>query len=204
MNLIPRALIACEFSAVVRDAFAGRGWDAWSCDLIPSERGGNHHTGDVREILGHGWDILIGHPDCTYLSNSGVTWLHKSTARWPKLFAAADFFLELWNASIKHIALENPVMHGYGKRLVGAEQSQTVHPWMFGHKEQKATCLWLKNLPCLVETNNVFDEMMKLPDNQRQRLHYLPPGGSRKKERSRTFAGLAEAMADQWTNHILK
>lgn len=194
-----RVLVACEYSGSVRDAFAALGWDAWSCDLLPSERGGQHYQCDVREVLREKWDILIGHPTCTYMSNSGVSWLHKSAERWMKLFEAADFFGELWNADVPHIALENPVMHKYAKRLVGVKQSQVVQPWMFGHMEGKATCLWLKNLPPLIPTNNVKAEMMKLPINQRQRLHYLPPSPERWKERSRTFSGLAKAMANQWT-----
>ena len=194
-----RVLVACEYSGSVRDAFAKLGWDAWSCDLLPSEGPGNHYQCDVREVLKEKWDILIGHPTCTYMSNSGVSWLHKSPERWLKLFEAADFFGELWNANIPHIALENPVMHKYAKRLIGVKQTQVVQPWMFGHMEGKATCLWLKNLPTLTETNNVKTEMMKLPINQRQRLHYLPPSPDRWKERSRTFSGLADAMANQWT-----
>lgn len=116
-----------------------------------------------------------------------------------KLFEAADFFGELWNANIPHIALENPVMHKYAKRLIGVKQDQVVQPWMFGHMEMKATCLWLKNLPKLVPTKNVKSEMMKLPINQRQRLHYLPPGPDRWKQRSKTYDGIAAAMANQWT-----
>ncbi len=198
----PRLLVACEFSGTVRDSFADLGWDAWSCDLLPSETAGNHHCGDVREILGQQWDLLIAHPSCTYLTNSGVCWLHKSTDRWLKLFEAADFFLEFLNAKIPMIAVENPVMHKYAKRLVGVTQSQLIQPWMFGHMEGKATCLWLKNLPKLTETHNVKAEMMKLPIQQRQRLHYLPPSETRWKERSKTYPGIAAAMADQWTAHF--
>jgi hypothetical protein len=191
--------VACEYSGTVRDAFTALGHDAMSCDFLESEKPGRHHQGDVRDVLDAGWDLLIAHPTCTYMSNSGVSWLHKSPERWMKLFDAADFFCELWNAKIPHIAIENPVMHKYAKRLVGARQSQVVQPWMFGHMEGKATCLWLKALPELTETNNVKAEMMKLPINQRQRLHYLPPGPNRWKERSRTFPGIAYAMADQWS-----
>jgi hypothetical protein len=198
-DLLGRVLVACEYSGTVRDAFASRGWDAWSCDLLPSETPGNHHQCDVREVLAEKWDMMIAHPICTYMTNSGVCWLHKDAERWRKLFDAADFFCELLAAPIPHIALENPVMHKYAKRLVGVKQTQVVQPWMFGHMEGKATCLWLKNLPPLTATNNVKTEMMKLPINQRQRLHYLPPSETRWKERSRTFSGLAEAMANQWT-----
>ena len=197
--LLGRVLVACEYSGTVRDAFAARGWDAWSCDLLPSETPGNHHQCDVREVLAEKWDVMIAHPTCTYMTNSGVCWLHKDAERGRKLFDAADFFCELLAAPIPHIALENPVMHKYAKRLVGVKQTQVVQPWMFGHMEGKATCLWLKNLPPLTETNNVKTQMMKLPINQRQRLHYLPPSETRWKERSRTFSGLADAMANQWT-----
>jgi hypothetical protein len=200
---VGRVLVACEYSGTVRDAFARHGWDAWSCDLLPAEKPGNHHQGDVREILGNGWDILIAHPTCTYMTNSGVCWLHKDAARWPKLFDAADFFLEMLDAPVARIAVENPVMHKYAKRLIGVEQAQVIQPWMFGHMEQKATCLWLKNLPKLMPTKNVREAMLRLPANQRQRLHYLPPGPERWKERSRTFQGIADAMAEQWTLEFL-
>lgn len=193
-----RVLVACEFSGTVRDAFALRGHEAWSCDIIPSEKPGNHYQCDVRDVLGFGWDMLIAHPPCTYLANSGVSWLHKSVGRWFELFDAADFFLGLLNAEIPRIAVENPVMHKYAKRLVGVKQSQVVQPWMFGHPEVKATCLWLKNLPPLIETHNVKSKMKLLPDNQRQRLHYLPPSTTRQMERSRTFQGVADAMVAQW------
>lgn len=194
-----RVLVACEYSGTVREAFAARGHDAWSCDIIPTDRPGNHYQGDVTDILGDGWDLLIGHPPCTYMTNSGVVWLHRDPSRWQKLDDAAAFFLALWNAPIPRIALENPVMHKYAKeRIGGLVQAQTVQPWMFGHTEQKATCLWLKGLPLLMPTKDVKAEMMRLPANQRQRLHYLPPSEDRWKLRSKTYQGLADAMADQW------
>ena len=197
-----RVLVACEYSGTVRDAFARQGHDAWSCDVLPTDAPGKHHQGDVLEILHDGWDLLIGHPPCTYMTNSGVAWLHKDSDRWAKLDEAAAFFLALWNAPIPRIALENPVMHKYAKQRIGnISQAQTVQPWMFGHMEQKATCLWLKGLPRLEETNNVKAEMMRLPVNERQRLHYLPPSPDRWKLRSKTYQGLADAMADQWGNY---
>lgn len=195
---VKRVLVACEYSGTVRDAFAARGWDAWSCDLLPTEKPGNHHEGDVREILGDRWDLIIAHPTCTFLTNSGVCWLHRDTSRWPKLFEAAEFFKTFLTANAGHIAVENPIMHKYARQLIGCKQSQVVHPWMFGHTESKATGLWLKNLPKLVETENVKAAMMQLPDRERQRLHYLPPSKDRWKTRSRTYAGIAQAMADQW------
>ena len=197
-----RVLVACEYSGTVRDAFAAAGHDAWSCDVLPTDAPGKHHQGDVTDILADGWDLLIGHPPCTYMTNSGVAWLHKDETRWEKLDEAAAFFLTLWNAPIPRIALENPVMHKYAKQRIGnIRQSQTVQPWMFGHMEQKATCLWLKGLPPLAETRNVKAAMMRLPINERQRLHYLPPSPDRWKLRSKTYEGLARAMAEQWGNY---
>jgi hypothetical protein len=194
-----KVLVACEYSGTVRDAFIRRGHDAVSCDLLPSDSPGPHYQGDVRDIIGNGWDLMIGHPSCTYMTNSGVRWLHKDPERWAKLDEAAVFFNMLWNANIPQIALENPIMHKYAKeRIGGLKQTQIVQPWMFGHMESKATCLWLKGLKPLTETRNVKTEMMKLPDNQRQRLHYLPPSQDRWKVRSKTFTGIAEAMASQW------
>jgi len=193
-----RILIACEFSGVVRDAFTRAGWDAWSCDLLPSEKPGNHYLGDVRHIINEGWDMMIAHPPCTYLCNSGVSWLSKKPGRWEKLIDAANFFRGISSASIPRICVENPIMHGHAKKLIGIEQPQTIQPWMFGHTESKATCLWLKNLPPLIPTKIVKTEMMKLPVSQRQRLHYLPPGPQRAKIRSMTYPGIAEAMAAQW------
>lgn len=194
-----RVLVACEYSGRVRDAFIRRGHDAMSCDILPTDALGPHYQGDVRDILGDGWDLMVAHPPCTYMTNSGVTWLHKDPTRWAKLDDAAAFFKMLLDAPIEKIAVENPIMHKYAKeRIGGVKQTQVVQPWMFGHTEQKATCLWLKNLPPLVPTNDVKAEMLQLPDNERQRLHYLPPSADRWKLRSTTYMGIAEAMADQW------
>jgi hypothetical protein len=195
-----RVLVACEYSATVRDAFRARGHDAWSCDLLPTDGDPEwHYEGDITGVIYGDWDMLIAHPPCTYLTNSGVTWLHKDPSRWAKLDEAAHFFKELLDAPIPHIAVENPIMHKYAKeRIGGVKQTQVIQPWMFGHPEQKATCLWLKNLSPLVPTNNVKAEMDALPNNQRQRLHYLPPSADRWKLRSTTFQGIADAMAEQW------
>ena len=194
-----KVLVACEYSGRVRDAFRARGHHAVSCDILPTDVAGPHHEGDVRDILGEGWDLMIAHPPCTYLTNSGVTWLHKDPSRWAKLDDGAAFFKMLLAAPIERIAVENPIMHKYAKeRIGGIKQSQVIQPWMFGHTEQKATCLWLKNLPLLQPTNNVKEQMMALPDNERQRLHYLPPSADRWKKRSETFQGIADAMAEQW------
>ena len=195
-----RVLVACEFSGRVREAFKKNGHDAWSCDLLPSDDNSNNHiTGDVKDIINDGWDLLIAHPPCTYLTNSGVVWLHKDPDRWNKLDEAAKFFKSLLTADIPKKCVENPIMHKYAiERIGGVKQTQVIQPWMFGHTEQKATCLWLENLPNLEPTNNVKQEMLLLPNNQRQRLHYLPPSKDRWKLRSMTYQGIADAMAQQW------
>ena len=194
-----KILNACEYSGRVRDAFIKRGHDAMSCDLLETDASGPHHTGDVLDILGQGWDMLIAHPPCTYLANSGVSWLHKDEARWGLLNEGAAFFKTLLEANVDKVAIENPIMHKYAKeRIGGVRQTQVIQPWMFGHTEQKATCLWLKNIPPLEQTKNVKEEMMKLTPKERQRLHYLPPSKDRWKLRSTTYQGIADAMAEQW------
>ena len=194
-----KVLVACEYSGTVRDAFLARGHFAMSCDLLPSDREGPHYQGSVADIIGDGWDLMIAHPPCTYLTNSGVCHLHKDPARWGKLDEGAAFFKMLLDADIPRIAVENPIMHGHAKQRIGnVKQTQVVQPWMFGHMEQKATCLWLKGLPPLRETRNVRQEMLALPKSQRERLHYLSPSPDRWKLRSATFQGIADAMASQW------
>jgi len=195
-----RVLVACEYSGTVRDAFASLGHHAMSCDLLPTESPGLHHQGDVLEIIDDGWDLMIAHPPCTYLTNSGVSWLYKKPERWTQLDDGAAFFKMLLDAPIERKCIENPIMHKYAIERIGTKQSQVVQPWMFGHMEQKGTGLWLHNLPLLKETNNVKNEMMLLPKNQRQRLHYLPPSKDRWKIRSTTYQGIADAMASQWGN----
>jgi len=202
----PSVLVACEFSGTVRDAFLERGFDAWSCDLLPDERRSNRHImGDVRNHLGDGWDLLIvAHPPCKRLCNSGVRWLSSPPpgrtleAMWAELDEGAALFSTLWNAPIPHVAVENPVMHRHAKaRIVGyQEPAQSVQPWQFGHGETKRTCLWLKNLPALVPTNIV--------EGRTPRVHHMSPGPDRWRERSRFFPGIAGAMADQWGAHILQ
>jgi hypothetical protein len=187
-----RVIVGCECSGRVRDALLRRGHDAWSCDLKPSETPGPHIQDDVLNHLDDGWDLGIFHPDCTYLCNSGVRWLSVRPERIPLMEQACDFFSALLNSNIPRIGLENPVMHGHAKRRIGVQQTQTVQPWWFGDAERKATCLWLKNLPPLVATNRV------LPLGNS--VHHEPPGPNRKANRSRTFPGLAEAMAQQWTS----
>ncbi len=194
-----RVLVACEYSGTVRDAFIEAGHDAMSCDLLHTQRNGPHYQGDVFDVIGDGWDLMIGHPPCTYLANSGVCHLHTDPDRWKQLDEGAAFFKRLYEADIPKIAIENPIMHKYAKSRIGCgKQTQVVQPWMFGHTEKKATCLWLKGLPPLVETNNVKAAMELLPINQQQRLHYLPPSPDRWKLRSTTYQGIANAMAGQW------
>ncbi len=189
-----RVLIACEFSGVVREAFKARGHDAWSCDLLPTEIPGNHIQGDAREILSQGWDLLIAHPPCTYLCNSGVRWLYSGTKknepRWALMEEGAKFFLEMLNAPIPRIAVENPIQHGYAKKIIGRTQSQVIQPWQFGHGEIKATCFWLKGLQPLRPTNIVSGRV--------PRVAWASPSKDRWKERSVTLPGIATAMAEQW------
>jgi hypothetical protein len=206
-SAILKVLVACEYSATVRDAFRALGHDAWSCDILPTDGDPRWHIeGDALEAVyggGH-WDLMIAHPPCTYMTNAGVTWLHKDPTRWEKLDEGAAFFKALWEAPIERIAIENPVMHKYAKeRIGGMQQTQTIQPYQFGHMEQKATCLWLKGLMPLRPTTDLKAETKALPDNQRQRLHYLPPSANRWKLRSTTFKGIAEAMADQWGGKII-
>jgi creatinine amidohydrolase/Fe(II)-dependent formamide hydrolase-like protein len=143
---------------------------------------------------------MIAHPTCTYLCNSGVRWLH-TVIRHGSMCDAANFFNKLREAQIPHIAVENPIPHRYARRIIG-KYDQIIQPWMFGHMEQKATCLWLKDLPKLIPTRNVRVAMMRRPVNQRQRIHYLPPSKTRWKIRSKTFTGIAVAMAQQWSTYI--
>lgn len=196
-----KVLIACEESQAVCKAFRSIGHEAYSCDVQECSGGHPewHIQGDaIKEAYSGAYDLMVAHPPCTYLSNSGVCHLHTDKARWEKMRQGAEFFKLLLQAPIKHIAVENPIMHKYAREIIGQRHTQCIQPWQFGHMEQKATCLWLKNLPPLCPTKDVHAEMMELPDNERQRLHYLPPGPERAKERSKTFDGIAQAMAQQW------
>jgi hypothetical protein len=191
-------LVACEYSGAVRDAFIEAGHDATSCDLLPTDAPGPHYQGDVFDIIRNGWDLMVAHPPCTYLTLAGVRWLHEDPVRWQHMVDGAVFFRKLLHAPIPRIAVENPIMHGWAAKIVGQRQAQVVQPWMFGHPERKGTALWLKNLPRLTPTNDVQDEMLALPLAEQHRLHYLPPSEDRWKLRSATFRGLAQAMAEQW------
>jgi hypothetical protein len=165
-----------------------------SCDLLPTEAVGPHYQGDVRDVLDYPWDLMIAHPPCTDLSVSGAAWFEKKKMNGSQQMSAS-FFMMLAKSDIPRIAIENPIC--IMSRL-WRKPDQIIQPWMFGHMEQKATCLWLKNLPVLHPTNDVKAQMMELPKNKRERLHYLPPSDDRWKLRSETFQGIADAMAEQW------
>ena len=179
-----RVLVACEYSGRVRDAFIAKGHDAMSCDLLPTDVPGPHYQGNVMDIIGDGWDMMIAHPPCTHLAVSGARWFKDKQA---EQLEALEFVKVLLGADIPCIALENPVSI-ISSRI--RKPDQVIQPWQFGHGETKATCLWLKNLPTLKATNIV--------EGREQRIHRMPPGPNRWKERSRTFEGIAAAMADQW------
>jgi site-specific DNA-cytosine methylase len=181
-----KVLIACEFSGTVRDAFAKRGHDAWSCDLLPSETPGNHIRADVATWIRptSEWDLMIAHPPCTHLCVSGARWFKNKVE---EQRAALDFFRRLLESPIARIAVENPI--GICSTRIG-KPNQIIQPWQFGHGETKATCLWLKNLPLLTPT--------KIVRGREGRIWKMPPGPNRWRERSRTFQGIADAMADQW------
>lgn len=186
-----KVLIACEFSGVVRDAFLARGHDAMSADLLPTESPGPHFEGDVAPLLREPWDMVIAHPPCTFLANSGVRWLHERPERWGGLRLAAAFFAACLAANAPRVAVENPVMHRYGKELIGGESHAfTVQPYEFGDGETKRTCFWTRGLPPLLPTAIAMQHVA--------RVHLEPPGPERWKARSRTMPGIAAAMADQW------
>lgn len=188
-----KVLVACEFSGIVREAFRKKGHDAWSCDLLPSEISGQHIQGDVMDIFNN-WniiggvpDIVIAHPVCTRRANSGVRWLKNNPDRIHELKHDDIFFCFLLSLNIPKVCVENPIPHKYS---TVPKYTQIIQPWQFGHGETKATCLWLKGLPKLVPTNVV--------DGREARIHKMPPSKDRGKERSRTYQGIADAMAEQW------
>tara|TARA_Y100000361_G_C11131064_1_gene328962 strand:+ start:407 stop:997 length:591 start_codon:yes stop_codon:yes gene_type:complete len=194
-----RVLVACEYSGRVREAFRKQGHTAWSADLLPADDGSlYHYEGDVRDILDKKWDLMVAHPPCTYLSNSGVRWLHTDPDRWDLMKDGADFFKELLDADIPKKAIENPIPHKYAVERIGRKYDQLIQPYQFGHKETKATCLWLQGLPKLEPTTDLKEETMALPAKERARIHHLPPSADRWKIRSTTYQGFADAMAEQW------
>jgi hypothetical protein len=206
-----RVLVACEFSGIVRDAFAALGHDAWSCDLLPSEKPGKHLQ---QNILDHcrlkysptdhkSWDLIIAHPPCTYLCNSGVRWLAPGGVinkdRHQKMTLACDFFAALYWANIPQICIENPVMHKYARDYLKSAwkiptYTQSIQPWQHGHGETKRTCLWLRGLPPLVPSD--------LVSGRKPVVHFESPGPNRWANRSRTKEGIAKAMAAQWSAYL--
>jgi len=200
-----RVLVACERSGIVRDAFIRRGHTALSCDMEPTDSPGPHHRGDVRPLLQMPWDLLVAHPPCTYLCNIGSQHLHRpdTRLRWLHFDEGVKFFLDCLNSPISRRCIENPVMHGHALELVGP-YTQIVHPWQHGNEASKPTCLWLRNLPPLAPSRVVskgdfveyrgrrmakwFDDAWDLSPEECKRV------------RSETFLGIAEAMAEQWTN----
>ncbi len=219
-------LVACESSGTVRDAFRKLGHNAWSCDLLPCDADPRFHIeGDVMKVLhnervkgtdsqgrtetgrfapGWKWDLIIAHPPCTYLCNSGVRWLwesvrpsRKNEHRWHQMRVAANFFLALRNANIPHVAVENPIMHRYAKACGIPQQTQIVQPYEHGHPESKATCLWLRGLPNLTPTRIVHP-------SKGSAMWKLPPSADRWKLRSKTYQGIADAMASQWSAYLLE
>ena len=215
-----KVLIACEFTQEVTKAFRIMGHQAYSCDVLDSEGGHPewHIKGDaIQTLRSQEWDLVISHPPCTVMSNSGVRWLISKTAkegfeynsklgmyvnmnRYEELEKATKFFNQfvLYGKIGGRIAIENPIQHGYAKELIHADYSQIIHPYQFGHKETKATCLWLFGLPLLKHSNNVYNEMMELSYAERSKIHYASPGPERAKIRSKTYPGIAVAMAEQW------
>lgn len=187
---VVRVLVACEFSGTVRDAFTKAGAYAMSCDLLPSEKPGPHYQGDVRDVLASGWDLMVAHPPCTHLAVSGARWFKEKVREQAE---ALEFVRMLMAAPIERIAIENPVSI-ISSRI--RKPDQVIQPWQFGHGETKATCLWLKNLPKLAPS--------RIVEGREGKVWKMPPGPNRWRERSRTYPGIAEAMAAQWlcnSNH---
>lgn len=192
-----KVLVACEESGEVREAFRERGHDAWSCDFRDSAIDGHtyggisHHIkGDVLPLLREQWDLIIAHPPCTYLCNSGVRWLYEKPGRWEAMRKAAQFFRTILFSGCEKVVAENPIPHRYAVMAIGRKYDQITHPWEHGHGETKATCLWLKGVSRLKPTDIV--------EGREARIHRMPPGPERSKMRSRTYPGIAKAMAEQW------
>lgn len=192
-----KILVACEESQAVTREFRLLGHEAYSCDVQPTS-GANpewHIQQDVLPLLSEQWDMVVAFPPCTDLAVSGAAWFAEKRKD-GRQQASIDFFMEFANCKCKRVAIENPISI---MSTVWRKPDQIIHPWQFGHTEQKATCLWLKGLPMLIGTNNVKEEMLMLPKNQRKRLHYLLPSKDRATLRSKTFSGIAKAMAEQWS-----
>lgn len=197
-----KVLIACEYSGRVREAFRKKGHDVTSCDLLPSEDNSPHHVqGYVDDLLTECWDLVIAHPPCTYLSNSGVRWLYEKEGRWDDMKDAALFFVECLSANAPKVAVENPVMHKHAKAVIQDYYLESVHgpvytfsvqPWQFGDNYKKRTCFWTRGLPKLTPTSELDGSIAD------QAVWKMGPSKDRWKERSRTYQGIADAMAAQW------
>ena len=200
-----KVLVACEYSGRVREAMRNIGNDAWSCDLLESEDRSPYHIQDyVEELLKEPWDLIVAHPPCTYLCNSGVRWLYEKEGRWEQMRQGAAFFVEIMKANSPKIAIENPIMHKYSKQeLISSGCAEygfksdgnfnfSVQPWQFGDHEKKRTCFWTKGLEVLTPTSSLTAKDAK------NSCHFASPGPNRWKERSRTYQGIAKAIADQW------
>ena len=193
-----KVLIACEYSGIVRDAFAAKSHDAWSCDILPTESPGNHFQGDILEHLDKGWDLMIAHPPCTHLAVSGARWFTEGKKPWSLQEDALNFVRKLLDAPIDKIALENPVSVISTKIR---KPNQIIQPFEYGHDVTKKTCLWLKNLPNLKPTKIVKPDIVLVNGKKMSRMHYESfklPSKERSKVRSKFYTGIAEAMADQW------
>ena len=206
-----KILIACEESQKITIEMRKLGHEAYSCDVqepsgghqewhihgdaLKALRGETIHTMDGETHVIGKWDMLIAHPPCTHLAVSGARWFAEGKKPLSLRKEAADFFLKFAEADIPKIAVENPVSV---MSTIYRKPDQIIHPWHYGHAEEKTTCLWLQGLPKLEPTNNVREEMMKLPKKERERNHYMSPGPERAKERSKTYPGIARAMAEQW------
>ena len=197
-----KILVACEFSGIVRDAFIAKGHDAMSCDRLPTERPGPHHQGDVIPLLSEPWDMIIAHPPCTYLCVPGAHYLHTQGGRWDKMREARQFFMAIMNTKVSKMCVENPVPHRYAEL---PKYTQIIQPWQFGHEVSKRTCLWLVGLPKLKPTKVMTNHGERYVRTERQqKMGYGKTSNSKwyaaasPKERSRTFQGVADGMADQW------
>lgn len=194
-----KILVACEFSGRVRDCFIKKGHDAISCDILDTERPGPHYKGDVLDILYDDWDLIIAHPPCTYLARSGVRWLNEKDGRWRDMQKAAKFFNLFLDHPCKLVCVENPIIHCHAKKLLSVPHyTQKVQPYHHGHLEKKSTCLWLKGLPLLRATKNVSHQMIGLHQGDTDKSFWESRGVNRQRNRSRTYIGIAKAMASQW------
>jgi hypothetical protein len=202
-----KILVACEFSGIVRNAFVARGFDAWSCDLLPSEQPGNHLQCDVRDVLQHGWDIIIAHPPCTYFANSGLHYLKSRPERKEQLHQSFQLLKDIWSAPVENICIENPV----GWLSTNWQRpTQIIQPYQFGHSELKTTCLWLRGLPNIKSTLLLQRPVpkgkciRKTGKHSGKSYNYYWRQGKSAHERSRTFSGIATAMAEQWGNYLME